>query len=362
MVRVDAVRKRYDDVEAVRGVDLDIVRGEFLTLLGPSGCGKTTLLRMIAGFEEPTSGRILINGADVTSTPTYRRPIGMVLQNLALFPHLNVGENIAFGLQNRREARVEIDRKVQAMLAMVGLAGYERRLVHQLSGGQKQRVALARSLVTEPSVLLLDEPLGALDLKLRQQLQDELKRIQRRVGITFVFVTHDQEEAMSMSDRIAVMNNGVVEQLGTSQQIFETPASLFVANFIGDTNVFAGQIVSLSDRTAKVRLDDFGAIVSATGSELNLGDRVGVVVRPDYAVLDAACRAEGALAGVVTDRTFIGATQRYRVQIGDGEGREVKVRRPHRAGDPVFDVGQSVAVTWRESDGVAVKSARDTAF
>lgn len=352
-VQVEGAEKRYGTVKAVQGVDLHIRGSEFLTLLGPSGCGKTTILRMIAGFEVPTAGRILIDGRDVTKVPTYRRPIGMVMQNLALFPHMDVSENVTFGLLLRKEDRATARRKAADALAMVGLDGYEQRLVHQLSGGQKQRVALARSLVTQPAVLLLDEPLSALDLKLRQQMQDELKRIQKQVGTTFVFVTHDQEEAMSMSDRIAVVNNGLIEQLGSPQDVYDAPASIFVANFVGETNIFPGQVISSYADMADVRIGEGGQVVSARGIGMRVGDRVDLVVRPEFLRLGAP-GASGGLSGTVTDRTFMGSGTRYLVSAG---GRDIKVRTQHSPRELSFAPGETVQISWQEGGCVALPSA-----
>ena len=351
-VQVERVVKRYGRVDAVRNVSLDIRGSEFLTLLGPSGCGKTTLLRMIAGFEVPTEGRILIDGKDVTAVPTYRRPIGMVMQNLALFPHMDVLENVTFGLLLRNMGRAAAERKAEDALAMVGLAGYGDRLVHQLSGGQKQRVALARSLVTEPTVLLLDEPLSALDLKLRQQMQEELKRIQKRVGTTFIFVTHDQEEAMTMSDRIAVVNEGRIEQLGTPQEVYDDPASLFVANFVGDTNIFQAEVVGVGAAGTQVCLIDGGQVIDARGTGFAPGARADLMVRPDYLRLAAAGDGSG-LSGTVVDRTFVGSATRYLVS---SHGREIKVRVPHSPQDTGFMPGQDVVIHWQSGGCVALPS------
>ncbi len=243
-VEIRGLGKRFGETLAVDAVSLDIRRGEFFSLLGPSGCGKTTLLRMIGGFELPTSGTLRIDGADMTSTPPYRRPVNMVFQHYALFPHLSVAENVAFGLRYRDLDGPARDRRVRETLALVQLAGFEKRRPHQLSGGQRQRVALARALALEPRVLLLDEPLGALDQKLRKEVQVQLKQLQRELGITFVFVTHDQEEALTMSDRIAVMSRGRVEQADEAATVFERPATEFVADFMGAANFFAGRVVA----------------------------------------------------------------------------------------------------------------------
>src|SRR6188508_2110307 len=241
-IRLVDLEKRFREVIAVDRINLRIEAGEFFSLLGPSGCGKTTTLRMIGGFEAPTGGSIELRGRDVTNDPPDRRPVNMVFQNYALFPHLNVGDNIAFGLRRKNVDKADIKRRVHEALELVHLTGLDRRKPNQLSGGQQQRVALARALVNRPNVLLLDDPLGALDLKLRKQLQIELKRVQTEVGITFVYVTHDQEEALTMSDRIAVMNAGHVEQLGTPEELYERPTSRFVADFIGSTNLLRGRI------------------------------------------------------------------------------------------------------------------------
>ena len=254
-VRLERVTKRFGDFTAVREMELDIPRGQFFTMLGPSGCGKTTTLRMVAGFEDPTEGRVLLSGEDVTGLPAFKRPTNTVFQSYALFPHRSVEQNVAFGLQRQKVDKDEIRRRVGEELERVGLASEAKRRPAQLSGGQQQRVALARALVNRPEVLLLDEPLGALDLKLRKQLQVELKRIQRDVGITFVYVTHDQEEALTMSDRIAVMNKGVVEQVADPESVYERPGTTFVAGFIGVSNLMPGEVVSSNGGGTQMRLD-----------------------------------------------------------------------------------------------------------
>src|SRR3954452_20906810 len=280
-VELRGVTKRFDQLAAVDNLDLELAEGEFFTLLGPSGCGKTTTLRMIAGFERPTSGEVRIEGEDVAQLPPHRRPTNTVFQSYALFPHLSVEDNVAFGLKRKKVAKKEIKQRVQAELERVGLASEGNRRPSQLSGGMQQRVALARALVNLPKVLLLDEPLGALDLKLRKGLQLELKRIQREVGITFVYVTHDQEEALTMSDRIAVMNGGKVEQIGDPEQVYEGPAATFVAGFIGVSNLMPGVVAGPDE----LRLDN-GPTVNLPTENLANGERCHTVVRPEKLRID----------------------------------------------------------------------------
>jgi spermidine/putrescine transport system ATP-binding protein len=279
-VRLERVSKHFGELVAVKELDLDIGRGEFFTMLGPSGCGKTTTLRMVAGFEQPTAGRVLIEGSDVAGLPSYKRPTNTVFQSYALFPHLSVRDNVAFGLRRKKVPKDEIAQRVESELERVGLAAEINRRPNQLSGGQQQRVALARALVNLPKVLLLDEPLGALDLKLRKELQLELKGIQRDVGITFVYVTHDQEEALTMSDRIAVMSNGVVEQVDTPENVYERPATTFVAGFIGVSNLMPGTVTSATGGRGMIRLDT-GLEVESMVDGLATGERCHAVVRPE---------------------------------------------------------------------------------
>jgi spermidine/putrescine transport system ATP-binding protein len=328
-VRLERVTKRFGDFTAVREMDLDIPRGEFFTMLGPSGCGKTTTLRMVAGFEDPSEGRVLLSGEDVTDLPAFRRPTNTVFQSYALFPHRSVEKNVAFGLERQKVDRDEIRRRVGEELERVGLAAEAQRKPAQLSGGQQQRVALARALVNRPEVLLLDEPLGALDLKLRKQLQVELKRIQRDVGITFVYVTHDQEEALTMSDRIAVMNRGVVEQVADPETVYERPGTTFVAGFIGVSNLMPGEVVSSNGAGTQMRLDAGPTVKALDSGGVSAGERAHAVVRPEKLELHQAGGSAGgerpSVEGQVESSLYLGTATQMVVKLGDGTRMTVLV-------------------------------------
>jgi spermidine/putrescine transport system ATP-binding protein len=352
-VRLDRVTKRFGDFTAVDDLTLAIEHGEFFSLLGPSGCGKTTTLRMIGGFEEVTAGTIQIGGTDVTDLPPFKRNVNTVFQNYALFPHLNVFENIAFGLRRRSTPSGTIKNLVRSMLDLVDLAGYERRKPNQLSGGQQQRVALARALVNNPNVLLLDEPLGALDLKLRKQMQVELKRIQSEIGITFVFVTHDQEEAMTMSDRIAVMRNGHIEQLGSPEDLYERPETEFVAGFLGVSNLLDAEVVGRADPFAELRLAD-GTIVRAPAASINGASSVRIGIRPEKLRVSAGGpEADGGpeanvIQGTVLDASYIGVSTQYLVKTADGHTLTVYAQNLETSGvAEAHPDGESVRLSWR---------------
>jgi len=319
-VHVDGVSKRFThrvkgEIYAARDVRIDVAPGEFLTLLGPSGCGKTTTLRMIAGFEKPDAGRIRFGGQDVTDLPTNQRNIGFVFQNYALFPHLSVFENVAYGLQVRGQPTAEIARSVADVLQLVGLAGYEHQFSGQLSGGEQQRVALARAIVIRPRVLLFDEPLSNLDAKLRVQMRTEIRELQQRLAITTVYVTHDQEEAMAVSDRIAVMHQGSVVQEGTAEDLYYRPASEFVATFVGRVNLVAGRIVDVAGGIATV--ETLGTVLRARAASprLAVGDAVKLVLRPE--AIEIVRDGHGAVAATVVSRTFLGEKIEYVLRCAD---------------------------------------------
>ncbi len=342
-------RTRRDVVAAVRAMDLQIAEGEFFSLLGPSGCGKTTTMRMIAGFEDPTTGTVRLRGRDVTGVPPNKRDVNMVFQSYALFPHMNVFENVAFGLRRRNVPRDQISRQVDDMLKIVDLGGRGHRRPRELSGGQQQRVALARALVNHPRALLLDEPLGALDLKLRQAMQVELKRIQREVGITFVYVTHDQNEALTMSDRIAVMNDGVIEQLAAPREIYEHPATRFVAGFIGTSNLLTGTASRVTDTEAVIEVSsDERIVVPLRGVQAGVGDNLEITVRPEKIELTAERPATAgcALRGTITEVVYLGTSTNFTVSTTTGADMVVFQQNSAAAGH-VAGRGDSIWLSWQ---------------
>jgi spermidine/putrescine transport system ATP-binding protein len=342
-VELREVSKHFGVIVAVDRVSLEVRRGEFFSLLGPSGCGKTTTLRIIGGLEYPTIGDVLLRGAVVTDVPPYRRATNMVFQHLALFPHLTVFENIAFGLRLRRVAPDEIARKVDDVLQLVDLPGYGSREIHQISGGQKQRVAIARALVNEPAVLLLDEPLGALDLKLRLQMQTELKALQHRVGTTFIYVTHDQGEALTMSDRIAVMHNGRVEQIASSEEIYARPRTRFVASFIGEANFLNGRVAAIGPDGVVVAINGLSVLGPADGAPPP-GTDVTVSVRPEHVKLGpGAGGVSNRWEGRVQDVTFMGPVVRARVALGQGVALVAEVQNDAAGG---LAPGAQVVAGW----------------
>jgi spermidine/putrescine transport system ATP-binding protein len=345
-VRLAGVTKRFGDLTAVRELELDIDRGEFFTLLGPSGCGKTTTLRMIAGFEEPSEGQVLLDGADVTGQPAFKRPTNTVFQSYALFPHLSVKDNVAFGLRRQGVDKGEIKGRVAEELERVGLVAEARRRPAQLSGGQQQRVALARALVNRPAVLLLDEPLGALDLKLRKQLQVELKGIQRDVGITFVYVTHDQEEALTMSDRIAVMNAGVIEQVDGPETVYERPATTFVAGFIGVSNLMPAEV----SKSGELELDA-GLTIPLGTNGARPGERLHAVVRPEKLELhpqgDDLPAGRLAVKGVIESSLYLGTATQVVVRLHDATAMTVLIPNADEAArQRLPGPGSPVQLAW----------------
>ncbi len=335
-VDIAGVEKRFGDLVAVRSLDLRIERGEFFSIIGPSGCGKTTTLRMVAGFEDPTAGRISVGGRDMTGVRPYRRPVNTVFQSYALFPHLDVFENVAFGLREAKVAKAEMRTRVEEAVSLVQLQGRERSRPRQLSGGQQQRVALARALVNRPEVLLLDEPLGALDLKLRTDMQMQLKDLQRSVGVTFCYVTHDQGEAFSMSDRVAVMNHGLLQQVGTPEEIYHRPASAFVAEFVGTANRFAGRVESVQADRYTVVIEGVGTRTAGGPAGLAAGADVLVLVRPENLRLDgSSADGEAGLDASVVDTSFLGAERTVRLDspaLGELTATSRGSRRCARAG------------------------------
>ena len=349
-LKAERIQKSFGAVKALDSVDLEVRAGELLTLLGPSGSGKTTLLRVIAGFEEPDDGTVLLGDRDITYLSPARRDIGMVFQNYALFPHMTVAENIGFPLRMRRASAATISRRVSEVLQQVELNGYEQRYPRQLSGGQQQRVALARAIVFDPPLLLLDEPFGALDRKLRETMQFEMRRLQQRIGLTTLFVTHDQEEALILSDRIAVMNAGRIEQLDVPSCLYERSANLFVADFIGESNLLEGRIIERDGMRARMRLPNGDTVIAAVeGADIDGEDAV-LMVRPERVrLLNAGEAADNRFTALIQESAYLGQTQKMRVRLSSGTELVVRGIAPEQGHGP--RAGEQIEVGWNARDG-----------
>ncbi len=354
ILQLKGVRKSFGDTEVLKGIDLDIAKGEFITLLGASGCGKTTTLRIIAGLEMPDAGQVILGGQDITTLEPNKRSVNTVFQSYALFPHMNVADNIAYGLKLKKVPKQQIGEKVKEMLKLVQLSGYEKRMPEQLSGGQRQRVAIARAVVNEPKVLLLDEPLGALDLKLRRQMQLELKRLQKQLGITFIYITHDQEEAINMSDRIAVMNGGVLEQVGTPNEIYYQPRTSYVAGFVGNANILhcggepAAAEAQASERTNRGEL--VAAQVSENTEIMQGGNRNAgtYAIRTENILMNG--EPECTREAVVLEKSFAGGQLRILFELPDGQ----QLTASRYGIDADVQVGSKVMIGWKEEHAIAV--------
>ena len=362
ILSIQGINKHFGTNHVLKGIDLDLKRGEFFTLLGSSGCGKTTLLRILAGLEQPDTGHLLLNGVDITEVPPDKRNINTVFQNYALFPYMNVFNNIAYGLKIRKVNKQEIKERVTEMLEVIQLPGFEQRMPNQLSGGQKQRIATARALINKPDILLLDEPLGALDLKLRKQMQSSLKELQQKLGITFVYVTHDQEEALNMSDRIGVMNHGVFEQIGTPEEIYNNPRTRFVADFIGDTNLLDAQVVEARHQGLyHLNLNDT-KVAARSDLPLQAGVTVSISIRPEKIHLHDVLPEHAAekafyLKGTVEQNYFVGAMIRTSIQLSDG--RKLVISNGQNT-EQLPSPGSTVWLTWRPQDAIAVIANQTT--
>lgn len=362
LLRIDGVGKRFGAHQAVDDLSLDIKTGEFFALLGPSGCGKTTLLRMLAGFEAPDTGRILLNGEDIAAVPPHQRPVNMMFQNYALFPHLSVRDNIGFGLKHAGLTRIGIDARVADMIALVKLDGLERRKPDQLSGGQKQRVALARALARHPKLLLLDEPLAALDKKLREETQAELMALQRQLGLTFVIVTHDQDEAMSMADRIGVMRDGRLQQVATPRQLYEAPASRWVAEFVGDINLVEGDVRARDGHRTTIEAQGVGTLFAGDTQDQAASGAVCIAIRPEKIRLSRRGLAAGlnhaggmnSISGVVDDVGYLGGRSVYRLKLDHGAQLRVALANTARLDVDAYAIGERVTAWFTPDDCVVL--------
>lgn len=357
MIRLTDVIKYFDDdIAVVKSLNLDIMEGEFLTLLGPSGCGKTTTLRMIAGFENVSEGQIFLEGENVEDKKPNQRDVNTVFQNYALFPHMTVEDNIAFGLVEKKVKKQEIKKRVEEMLKMVQLEGMEKRLPTQMSGGQKQRVAIARALINRPKVLLLDEPLGALDLKLRKQMQFELKHLQKKLGITFIYVTHDQEEALTMSDRIAVMNAGIIEQIGAPEVIYNKPSTKFVADFIGETNILEAYVQEVMDTNISISLEAGNAVLKAEGFVKE--EMVYICIRPENLRISKEPVNNFNIHAKVKEHVFIGSVNKTIVELINGQEMKISTQPEIE----LLPAGSAVYLYWNDSKGVILHTKEEQIY
>lgn len=352
ILTLQGIEKSFDDTKVLKGIHLEIGEGEFITFLGPSGCGKTTTLRIISGLEQPDAGRVFLAGEDVTELAPEKRDVNTVFQNYALFPHMNVYDNVAYGMKIRKTPKQEIRERVTTALAMVQLSGYEKRMPAQLSGGQRQRVAIARAIVNRPKVLLLDEPLGALDLQLRRQMQVELKCLQRKLGITFIYITHDQEEAINMSSRIVVMHDGVLEQVGTPDEVYYHPRTSYVAQFVGNANILTGKIVRREESILSVLMDQETVHVMDNGNAL-VGDMAVIAVRSEHILVTKECTGTG-LAALVKEKSFAGGMLRMTLVLKDGK---LLVASRHGI-DADCEEGDQVFCCWEPEQAVLVDEGK----
>jgi putrescine transport system ATP-binding protein len=357
-IQIENVSKDFDGYLAVNNVSLDIYKGELFAMLGASGCGKTTLLRMLAGFETPSSGRILIDGVDMTNVPPYERPVNMMFQSYAIFPHMTVEKNVAYGLKKEGVVKPEIDLRVTEMLELVQMTEFAKRKPHQLSGGQRQRIALARALIKKPKVLLLDEPLAALDKKLREQTQFELMNIQDQTGVTFIVVTHDQGEAMILSSRIAVMQTGKVIQTGTPKEIYEYPLNRYVADFLGTINLFEGKLSSLDEHRLVIECEETGCMINAVNTvETTTGSHLTIAVRPEKIAISKERPEESELSilqGVVWDLGYYGNLSIYRVKTASGKIIQVSAQNRVRSAERVLEWDEEVYLSWDSQSSVVL--------
>lgn len=356
ILELEGITKSFDDTGVLKGIDLSVAQGEFITLLGSSGCGKTTTLRIIAGLETPDSGRVKLSGQDVTDTAPNKRDVNTVFQNYALFPHMTVAQNIAYSLRLKKKKKDVIKKEVTQILELVQLPGYESRMPSELSGGQRQRVAIARALVNKPHLLLLDEPLGALDLQLRRQMQIELKRLQKRLGITFIYITHDQEEALNMSDRIVVMREGYFEQIGTPAEIYDHPKTSFVAQFVGNANIVKGTAVSQADDIVTAEVCHNPVQASAGDRHFKAGQPLTLAVRSEHILLAPAAAKEPGLEADITEKSFAGGMLRITLQLKDG----TEMIASRHGIDIDFKEGDAVMVSWEAENAVPVDVEVDT--